>query len=49
MAETGPNEETHLTRTEARAGSSNHVTRYVLPISLLLVILAFVLIVSFWP
>ena len=49
MAETGPNEETHLTRTEARAGSSNHVTRYVLPISLVLVILAFVLIVSFWP
>ncbi len=48
MADTGPNEETHLTRTEARAGSSNHVTRYVLLISLVLVIVAFLIILSFW-
>jgi hypothetical protein len=48
MAETGPNEETHLTRTEARAGSSNHVTRYVLPISLALVIVLFLIILYIW-
>jgi hypothetical protein len=48
MAETGPNEETHLTRTEARAGSSNHVTRYVLPISLALVIVLFLIILYVW-
>jgi hypothetical protein len=37
-------DETHLSRTEARAGSSNHMTRYILPISLILVIVLFVLI-----
>lgn len=36
-------EDTHLTRTEARGGSSNHVTRYVLPISLALVVILFVI------
>ena len=36
------NEEIHLTRTEARGGSSNHVLRYVLPISLALVVFLFV-------
>ena len=36
------NEDTHLTRTEARGGSSNHVTRYVLPISLVLVVIIFI-------
>jgi hypothetical protein len=41
-------EPVHLTRTEARGGSSNHVTRYVLPISLVLVILLFVLILKVW-
>jgi len=40
--------ETHLSRTQARAGSINHVTRYVLSISLLLVIVLFVLIVYLW-
>ncbi|WP_293968536.1 hypothetical protein [Sphingomonas sp.] len=40
--------EIHLTRTEARAGSSNHVTRYVLPISLALVIILFVIILAIW-
>jgi hypothetical protein len=34
-------DETRLARNEARAGSSNHVTRYVLPISLILVVVAF--------
>jgi len=48
MAETGPNNETHLTRTEARGGSSNHVTRYVLPISLGLVVILFVAILFIW-
>ncbi|MDO6413839.1 hypothetical protein Q4F19_05555 [Sphingomonas sp. BIUV-7] len=38
----------HLTRTEARGGSSNHVTRYVLPISLALVIILFVVILRIW-
>ena len=36
------NEDTHLTPTEARGGSSNHVTRYVLPISLVLVVIIFI-------
>ncbi len=40
--------EPHLTRTEARGGSSNHMTRYILPISLALVVLLFVLIVWLW-
>jgi hypothetical protein len=35
-------DEIHLTRTEARGGSSNHVTRYVLPISLGLVVIIFI-------
>jgi hypothetical protein len=37
-----------LSRTEARGGSSNHVTRYVLPISLALVIALFLLILFIW-
>jgi hypothetical protein len=41
-------EETHLTRTEARAGSSNHMLRYILPVSLALVIVLFVVIVWLW-
>jgi hypothetical protein len=41
-------EETHLTRTQARAGSSNHMTRYILPASLALVVILFVLIVALW-
>ena len=41
-------EEPHLTRTEARAGQSNHVTRYVLPISLALVVILFVIILFVW-
>jgi hypothetical protein len=41
-------EETHLSRTEARAGSSNHMTRYILPISLALVVILFIVIVYLW-
>ena len=37
-----------LSRTEARGGSSNHVTRYVLPISLALVIVLFIVILLVW-
>ena len=40
--------ETQLTRTEARGGSSNHVTRYVLPISLGLVVALFLVILFIW-
>ncbi len=36
------NDDIHLSRTEARGGSSNHVTRYVLPISLALVVIIFI-------
>ncbi|QJU59198.1 hypothetical protein HL653_16790 [Sphingomonas sp. AP4-R1] len=38
----------HLSKTEARAGSTNHVTRYVLSIGLLLVIVAFAIILKVW-
>ena len=41
-------EETHLSRTEARAGQSNHMTRYILPASLALVVLLFIVIVTVW-
>jgi hypothetical protein len=37
-------DQTHLSRTEARGGSSNHMTRYILPISLALVIILFLVI-----
>jgi hypothetical protein len=40
------NQEPHLTKTEARAGTTNHVVRYVLIISLILVIVAFAIIVA---
>jgi|KBSMisStaDraftv2_1062788.scaffolds.fasta_scaffold109016_2 hypothetical protein len=41
-------EETHLTRTQARAGSSNHMLRYILPASMALVVILFVVIVWLW-
>ena len=41
-------DEPHLTRTEARAGQSTHVTRYVLPISLALVVVIFIAILLAW-
>ncbi|MCE7798026.1 hypothetical protein LWE61_15870 [Sphingobium sufflavum] len=37
---------THVSREEARSGASTHVTRYVLGISLILVIIAFIAIVG---
>ncbi len=36
-----PNEQVHVTKTEARAGTTPGVTRYVLGISLVLVIVIF--------
>ena len=38
----------HLSRTEARGGSSNHMTRYVLPISMALLIILFLIILYIW-
>ena len=37
-------DQVHLTKTEARAGTTPHVVRYVLAASLLLVVLAFILV-----
>lgn len=42
-----PDEQIDVTKTEARAGSTPHVTRYVLLFSLILVIAAFIAIVGF--
>lgn len=39
--------ETHLSKTEARAGVTPHVTRYVLGISGVLVIILFIAVVFF--
>ena len=36
--------ERHIDTTRARAGSTPHMTRYILPISLALVVIAFVII-----
>jgi hypothetical protein len=36
-----PNEQTHLTGEEARSGATPHMTRYILGVSLVLVILVF--------
>jgi hypothetical protein len=38
--------ELHRTRTEARAGSTPHIVRYILAISLALVILAYIVILA---
>jgi hypothetical protein len=40
--------ERHIDTTSARAGATPHMTRYILPISLGLVILAFVLLLFLW-
>ena len=40
--------EQHIDTTSARGGSTPHMTRYILPISLGLVILAFVLVLLLW-
>ncbi|WP_448500941.1 hypothetical protein [Sphingomonas sp.] len=38
---TDENEQIHIDKTRARAGSTPHMTRYILPISLALVIAIF--------
>ena len=40
--------ERHLGKTEARAGTTPHMTRYILPISILLVVIVFALILFAW-
>ena len=37
-----------ITKTEARAGTTPHMTRYILPISLGLVVILFALILLVW-
>jgi hypothetical protein len=38
----------HITKTEARAGTTPHMTRYILPISGGLVIIIFAIILFVW-
>ncbi len=38
----------HVTKTEARAGTTPHMTRYILPISLGLVVIIFGLLLFVW-
>ena len=40
--------EQHIDTTRARAGATPHMTRYILPISLALVILIFLLLLLLW-
>jgi len=40
--------EQHISTTDARAGSTPHMTRYILSFGLLLVIAAFIAIVLLW-
>ena len=40
--------EQHIGKTEARAGTTPHMTRYILPVSTLLVVILFALIIFFW-
>jgi hypothetical protein len=42
------NREEHIGTTEARAGTTPHMTRYILPISLALVLIIFALLLIFW-
>jgi hypothetical protein len=41
-------EEKHIGTTEARAGTTPHMTRIILPVSLALVIILFLLILFVW-
>jgi hypothetical protein len=41
-------QETHVGKTEARAGTTPHMTRYILPISGGLVIIIFAIILLVW-
>jgi hypothetical protein len=38
----------HIDTTRARAGATPHMTRYILPISVGLVVIAFALLLLFW-
>jgi len=40
--------EQHIDTTSARAGSTPHMTRYILPISLALVVILFALLLFLW-
>jgi hypothetical protein len=40
--------ERHVGTTEARAGTTPHMTRYILPISLAMVVIIFALILFVW-
>ena len=40
--------EQHIDTTSARAGSTPHMTRYILPISLALVLIIFALLLFLW-
>jgi len=40
--------EVHLGKTEARGGTTPHMTRYILPISLAMVVILFALILFLW-
>jgi hypothetical protein len=40
--------EQHIDTTSARAGATPHMTRYILPISLILVVAAFGLLLLLW-
>ena len=42
------NEPEHLSKTDARAGSTPHMTRYILVWGLLLVIVAFAILLFVW-
>lgn len=44
-----PDDEVHLPAEDARAGATHHGVRYVLAISMALVILAFILVYMFRP
>ena len=41
-------EREHITTTDARAGSTPHMTRYILAWGLILVILAFIVLLFIW-
>lgn len=40
-----PNEETHINTDQARAGATPHMTRVILPVSLLLIIVIFAVLI----
>jgi hypothetical protein len=40
--------EQHIGKTEARAGTTPHMTRYILPISVALVVILFAIIIFLW-